>query len=50
MKQRKYSRKELLASGKFSDYQKDFLAAVLMRPEYTLEEAEKAVRDFFKKE
>lgn len=50
MKQKRYRREALLTSGKFSNYQKDFLAAVLIRPEYTLEEAEKAVRDFFKKE
>ena len=50
MKQKKDSREALLASGKFSNYQKDFLAAVLTRPEYTLTEAEQAVRRFFEKE
>ena len=50
MKQKKYSREALLDSGRFSNYQKHFLAAVLTRPEYTLAEAEQAVMRFFEKE
>lgn len=47
---KKYTREALLKSKKFSGYQKDFLAAVLNKPEYTLAEAEKAVEAFFGKE
>ena len=43
----KYTREALLRSKKFSDYQRDFLAVVLSKPEYTMKEAEKAVKDFF---
>lgn len=50
MKQKKYSRDVLLTSVRFSGYQRDFLSAVLCRPEYTMAEAEKIVRDFFEKE
>lgn len=45
----KYTRESLLKSKKFSGYQRDFLAAVLDKPEYTMKEAEKAVKDFFGK-
>lgn len=45
----KYTREALLQSAKFSGYQRDFLAAILRKPEYTMKEAEKAVNDFFGK-
>lgn len=45
-----YPREALLKSKKFSGYQRDFLAAVLKKPEYTMKEAEKAVNDFFGKD
>lgn len=44
-----YSREALLKSKRFSQYQKDFLAAVLSEPEYTTTEAEKIVKKFFRK-
>lgn len=49
-KVKKYTREALLRSKKFSGYQRDFLAVVLNKPEYTTKEAEKAVRDFFGKD
>lgn len=49
-KQTKFPREALLNSKRFSGYQRDFLAAVLKKPEYTIKEAEKAVHDFFGKE
>lgn len=50
MATKKYTREALLKSKRFSSYQKDFLAAVLNKPEYTIAEAEKAVEAFFGKE
>lgn len=47
---KKYQREALLAAPEFQQYQKDFLAAVLDKPEYTLAEARKAVKAFFEKE
>ncbi len=49
-KQKKYKREALLKSKIFKGYQKDFLAILLNKPEYTLSEAKKIVTDFFKKE
>jgi hypothetical protein len=49
-KAKKYSREAILASKEFADVQKDFLAVILCKPEYTLTEARKAVSDFFKEE
>ena len=45
-----YTREALLRSKRYAGYQKDFLAAVLCKPEYTLAEADKAVKAFFGKE
>ena len=45
-----YTREALLKSDLFSQYQKDFLAAVLCKPEYTIAEAEETVKDFFGKD
>lgn len=45
-----YKREALLKSKHFAGYQRDFLAAILTEPEYTLKAAEKAVNDFFRKE
>lgn len=50
METKKYSREALLKSKRFSGYQKDFLAAVLTKPAYTLAEATKVVKAFFEKE
>lgn len=47
---KKYTREALLQSKRFAGYQRDFLAVVLNKPEYTLKEAEKAVQDFFGKD
>lgn len=47
---KKYTREALLRSKRFAGYQKDFLAAVLCKPEYTIAEAEKAVKAFFRKD
>lgn len=46
----KYPRETLINSKLFAIYQRDFLAAVLSKPEYTLSEARKAVNSFFRKE
>lgn len=47
---KKYAREALLKSKRYAGYQKDFLAAVLKKPEYTLAEADKAVSAFFGKD
>lgn len=47
---KKYSRDEIRRSKEFGAYQPDFLAAVLDREEYTLADAKKAVKTFFKAE
>ena len=48
-KQRKYTRESLIASKRYAKYQHDFLAAILAKPEYTLREADRVVREFFEK-
>lgn len=50
MAAKKYTRDALLRDPEFQKYQRDFLAAVLNKPEYTLAEARKAVKAFFEKE
>lgn len=47
---KKYRREVLLRDPRFAKYQKDFLGVVLNKQEYTLAEAERAVKAFFKKE
>lgn len=47
---KKYRREVLLRDPRFANYQKDFLGVVLSKSEYTIAEAEKAVKAFFKKE
>lgn len=47
---KKYRREVLLRDPRFARYQKDFLGVVLSKSEYTIAEAEKAVKAFFKKE
>ena len=49
-KVKKYTREALLKSKRYSGYQRHFLAAVLNQPEYTLAEADKAVKAFFGKD
>ena len=44
---KKYTREALLKSKLFSQYQRDFLAVVLRKPEYTLAEAQRTVKAFF---
>lgn len=44
----RYCRDILLKDPRFAGYHKDFLAAVLNKPFYTLAEAEAAVKDFWK--
>lgn len=46
--QPQYSREVLLKDPRFAGYQRDFLAAVLSKPFYTLAEAEAAVKKFWK--
>ena len=45
---KKYRREVLLRDPRFAKYQKDFLGVVLSKSEYTIAEAEKAVKAFFK--
>lgn len=49
-KAKKYARQALLKSKRYAGYQQDFLAAVLSKPEYTIAEADKAVKAFFGKD
>lgn len=46
---KKFKREVLLRDPRFSWCQKDFLGVVLKEPEYTIDEAEKAVEAFFGK-
>ncbi len=48
MKEQKYSVEALLSSKAFSHYQKDFLKAILGGGEYTLSQAEKKIKAYFK--
>ena len=50
MSEKKYTRESLLESEKFSDVQPDFLRVLLTKPEYTISEAQKIVKDYFEKE
>lgn len=50
MKAKKYRREVLLKDPRFAKYQQDFLGVVLYKSEYTIAEAERAVKAFFKKE
>lgn len=50
MAAKKYYREALLRSKEFSGYQKDFLGVLLCRPEYTLQEARRIVKNFYQKE
>lgn len=43
-----FSREALLKSKRFSHVQRDFLQAILWKESYTIPEAQKAVREFFK--
>ena len=47
--EKKYTREALLKDKRFAGYQRDFLAAVLREPEYTLAGAEQAVAAFFER-
>ena len=44
---KKYAREALLKSKRFAEYQRDFLAVILSKPEYTLAEATRVVKAFF---
>jgi len=46
---KRYTREALLKDKRFSGCQQDFLAAVLHQPEYTIAQAEKAVKAFFER-
>ena len=50
MAAKKFKRESLLKSPEFAKYQKDFLSVILSRPEYTLAEARKIIKEFFEKE
>nr|DAO40479.1 MAG TPA: hypothetical protein [Caudoviricetes sp.] len=50
MPKTQYKTDELLKSKTFSGYQKDFAKALLVKPEYTMEEAKKVLDNFFGKE
>lgn len=47
---KKYTREALMKDPRFTGFQRDFLAAVLNKSEYTIAEAEKLVKAFFGKE
>lgn len=49
MSAKKYPRESILRSRMFSGYQKDFLAAILTKPEYTISEAKRAISAKYKK-
>lgn len=44
---KRYTREALLASKAFSMYQQDFLAALLPKESYSLDEAQKIIDGFF---
>ena len=46
---KKYSREALLTARRLTRFQRDFLAVILREPEYTIAEAEKAVKAFFER-
>lgn len=46
---KKYTREALMKDKRFAGYQRDFLAVILREPEYTIAEAEKAVKAFFER-
>ena len=48
MKAKKSRREILLKAHRYAKYQQDFLGAVLRKSEYTIAEAERAVKAFFK--
>ena len=50
MTAKRYRREVLLQDPRFAGYQRDFLGAVLWKPDYTIAEAVKAVEAFFGKE
>ena len=50
MKAKKYRREVLLRDPRFAQYQQDFLRVVLHKPEYTIAEAERAVKAFFRED
>lgn len=50
MSEKKYTREALLKSEQFSHVQQDFLSVLLTKPEYTISEAKKVVKDYFEKE
>lgn len=43
----RFKREVLLKSSEFEKYQKDFVAALLTKDEYTLPEARRIVKNFF---
>ena len=45
---KRYKREVILKDPRFSKYQKDFLSVVLSKQTYTLAEAERAVKAFFR--
>lgn len=49
MTAKKFTREALWQAPRFAQYQQDFLRAVLHKPQYTLAEAESAVKAFFEK-
>ena len=50
METKRYTRTAIINSNRFSGYQRDFLAAVLTKPYYTLAEANRKVKAFFGQE
>lgn len=48
MSSKKFKREVLLKDPRFAQYQQDFLGVVLCKSEYTIAEADKAVKAFFK--
>lgn len=48
--EKRYAPKAIMRDNRFSNIQKDFLGIILTKPSYTIQEALKAVSDFFAKE
>ena len=48
--EKRYTPKAIMRDKRFAHIQKDFLGIILTKPFYTIQEALKAVSDFFAKE
>lgn len=48
--QKKYATEVLLCSKALSRYQQDFAGALLVKPEYTIEEAKETLNNYLRKD